>query len=106
MDCLKWISLIGIIEIKSPKAEERTVVRSQGIVSIPDRDYRNSSTSDLYYSSIDHSIQILFRVKGFPWLINCELYILILNLSNRSNAKPKSRPPPQPVVKHRHNRYK
>lgn len=61
MDCLRFQSLIGILVIQSLKAEERTVVRSQGIVSIPNRDFSCLSALDLYYS-----VQVLCRVKEFP----------------------------------------
>ncbi|MFM5889796.1 MAG: hypothetical protein ACKOQS_16155, partial [Dolichospermum sp.] len=76
MGGLKLRSLIGIKEIQSLKAEERTVVRPQGIVSIPNRDYGNFSTSDLilcYYS-----IHVLFTIKNFLSLIRCNFYIYIL----------------------------
>lgn len=95
MSCLRFRPLIGIIEIESLKAEERTVVRSQGIVSIPNRDYRNLSTSDLYYSLCYYSMQILFRIKNFLSLIiynfhgyilklDTNKYILYLHLSTAS----------------------
>lgn len=88
MGCLRFQSLIGILVIQSLKAEERTVVRSQGIVSIPNRDFECFTALDLYYS-----VQVLCRVKEFPWLIHCKLYILIVILC-KSNAKPECRPPP------------
>ncbi len=91
MDCLTFQSLIGILVIESLKAEERAVVRSQGIFSIPDRDSMNLSALDLYYN---YSTQVLHRVKKFPWLIQCELYVLFIILTNQENAKSKCRPPP------------
>ncbi len=83
MDCLRFQSLIGIMEIQSLKAEERTVVRPQGIVSIPNRDYGNLSTSDLYYGLCYYSMRILFRIKNFLSLIIYNFHGYILRLDTK-----------------------
>lgn len=92
MDCLRLKSLIGILMIHSLKAEQGTVVRSQRIVSIPDRDL---STLDLYCY---YSTQVLVTVKDLVWLITVNVKYCTLFYANEtiSNAEPECRPPPDP----------
>jgi hypothetical protein len=108
MSCLSTESLIGILKIKYLNAEERTVARSHGIFSIPDR-VGNLLASQLYYiiyisgkkrqlalsSSLYYIICTSDREIWLALLMRCELCILFL-LLNKEHAKAKCRSPPNP----------
>jgi hypothetical protein len=92
MGCLRFQSLIGILVIHGLKAEQGTVVRSQIIVSIPNRDL-NALDLYCYYST-----QVLVTVKYLMGLITVNVKYCTLFYANEtiSNAEPECRPPPNP----------
>jgi hypothetical protein len=98
MDSLGLESLIGIRGIQCLKPEQGTVVCSQGIFSIPDRDLIDLVALDyINYTDISHR-KDSSRVNTTVNYNYCTLFIIS---EKKSNVKSKCRPPPAQSINER-----